>query len=147
MGDLNYMDNVKMLNKLYQISEMGILGINDVISLVKNKKIIKTLEEERKEYNNILNKTKEIFIKYGTNFKGIPLIAKKLSKATTISNYNKNNTDNTIILMMIKGTCKGITKLTTYLKEYENNDKEITNLSLELLKNLKNNLKTLKIYL
>ena len=71
------------------------------------------------------------------------LSSKMMSEAKTL-----NNSDDKVIAdMMIKGTTKGIKKIETKMNEYDEKDKEAYELSLKLLRILKNNIERLKIYL
>lgn len=70
--------NIAFLDKIYKTSEMGVIGINDVIDKVKQSKFREFLEEQKKEYTKILEECEKIFPKYGTE-------EQEISKMTRIS--------------------------------------------------------------
>ena len=67
MGDFLMKENknITFLNSIYQISEMGVIGINDVIDKIKKQKFREFLEEQRKEFDEIVNECEQLFISYG----------------------------------------------------------------------------------
>ncbi len=139
--------NIEFLNRLYKTCEMGIIGINDVITKAQNKEFKKVLETQKKEYNYLLEETSQIFTSYGTTEKKLSEITHVSSQIASDMQLLNNKEDSTIAKMMIKGTKKGIDNISKFLKEYNGEDKEINTLALNLLSTLKNNIKDLKIYL
>ncbi len=103
--------NIAFLDKIYKTSEMGVIGINDVIDKVKQSKFREFLEEQKKEYTKILEECEKIFPKYGTEEQEISKMTRISSKVMSDMMIKKESEDKTIAEMMVKGTSKGITKI------------------------------------
>lgn len=149
MGDFYMKDNknIEFLNAIYQISEMGIIGINDVIDKVKKSEFRKFLESQRKEYDTILNESEKIFASYGAKEKELGKMVKMNSKVMAEMKLLKNKDDTEIAKMMAEGTSKGIIKLESAMNSYNESDEESFKLAEKLMQTLKNNIEGLKIYL
>ena len=57
--------NIKFLNLIYQNAQMGLIGIDMVMKKLKNEKLAKLIDEQRREYEKFLSDAHEILIKYG----------------------------------------------------------------------------------
>lgn len=149
MGEFFMKDNknIEFLNSIYQIVEMGVIGINDVIDKVKKSEFRNFLENQRKEYDEILNESESIFASYGAKEKELGKMVKMNSKVMSEVKLMKNNEDSEIAKMMAEGTSKGIIKLESAMNSYNESDKEAYALAEKLLASLKNNIEGLKIYL
>lgn len=139
--------NIEFLNTIYQIAEMGVIGINDVIDKAKKSEFRTFLEEQKKQYDEILNESEMIFTSYGAQEKEIGKMAKVNSKVMSEMKLMKNKEDSEIAKMMVEGTTKGITKLESAMNAYNENDEEAVQLAEKLLASLKNNIEGLKKYL
>lgn len=149
MGDFLMKDNknIEFLNSIYQIVEMGIIGINDVMDKVSKSEFRKFLENQRKEYEEILKESETIFASYGAKEKELGKMVKLNSKVMSEVKLMKNDDDSVIAKMMAEGTTKGIEKLETARNTYNESDSEAYTLSEKLLSTLKNNIEGLKPYL
>lgn len=103
--------NIEFLNTIYQIVEMGVIGINDVIDKVKKSEFRTFLESQRQEYDEILNESETIFASYGAKEKELGKMVKINSKVMSEVKLMKNKEDSEIAKMMVEGTSKGIVKL------------------------------------
>lgn len=139
--------NIEFLNYIYQNAQMGIVGINDIISKVENNDFEKLLNEQLEDYQTICEEALDIFIKYGREKKELNNMAKissyMMSKMKTLSGSSTNN----LAKMMIEGSNKGIIEITEKLNHYQGADEEIKSLADKLLKIEQNNLDDLKKYL
>ncbi len=140
--------NVEFLDYIYQNAEMGVNGINQIVDRVDNAELAKLMEEQKEEYDHILESAKEIYKKYGQE-------EKELGKLTKITSYvmtemmmmSKKGEDNSVAKMMIEGSNKGIIEITEKINHYETCDKEIKSLAEKLLATEQHNLDELKKYL
>ena len=139
--------NIEFLNSIYQISEMGVIGINDVIDKVKRSEFREFLESQRREYDEVLNKCETILTSYGAKEKELSKMVKMNSKVMSEMKLFKNDDDTVIAKMMAEGTTKGIVKLEEARNTYNDSDEEAVLLADKLLRILKNNIERLKIYL
>lgn len=139
--------NIEFLNSIYQICEMGVIGINDVIDKVSKSTFRDFLENQRKEYDEIVNESENIFASYGAKEKELGKMVKMNSKIMSEVKLMKNKDDREIAKMMAEGTTKGIEKLEIAMNSYNESDQEAYTLAEKLLASLKNNIKGLKEFL
>ena len=130
--------NIEFLNTIYQITEMGVIGIDDVFSKVSKADFREFLEEQKKEYNTILEESEKVLSSYGAKEKELVKMVMKLLT---------NKDDKVIAKMMVEGSTKGIIKIKEAMNTYNDEDGEVTKLGEKLLKTLENNIEGLKIYL
>ena len=126
---------------------MGVIFINDIIDKVKKSEFREFLESQKNEYEEVLNESEVILSAYGAKEKELGKMTRLSSKMMSEAKTLNNSDDKVIADMMIKGTTKGIKKIETKMNEYDEKDKEAYELSLKLLRILKNNIERLKIYL
>lgn len=139
--------NIDFLNTIYKTSEMGIVGINDIIDKVKKEKFRDFLNEQREEYNKVLKKAEKLFTSFGMEEKELNAFVKVNSKVVSEMKLMTNSSDETIAKMMMEGTNKGVIKLNKAKNENKDIDQEVLDLALELLSIMEHNLEELKIYL
>lgn len=139
--------NIAFLNSIYQIAQMGVIGINDVIDKVSKAEFRDLLEHQRKEYDEVLNECEVIFTSYGTKEKELGKMVKMNSKMMSEVKLMKNKDDAVIAKMMEEGTTKGIVKLEEARNTYNESDQEAYLLSEKLLGILKENISDVKPYL
>ncbi len=139
--------NIAFLNTIYQICEMGVIGINDVFDKVKKAEFREFLESQKKEYNTILEESEKVFSSYGAKEKELGKMVKMNSKMMSEMKLIGNKEDSAIAKMMVEGTTKGITKIKEAINAYDESDKEALTLANKLLKTLENNITGLKVYL
>lgn len=148
MGDFFMNKNIEFLDYIYQNAEMGVNGINQIVDRVDNASLANLMQEQKEEYDIILNEAKEIYKKYGKE-------EKELGKITKITSYmmtemmimSKKGEDNAIAKMMIEGSNKGIIEITEKINHFEDSDQEIKDLAKKLLATEQHNLDELKKYL
>ncbi len=140
-------EEVEFLNYIYKNAEMGVIGIDDIITKVSEEKFIKLLKSEREEYQSICNEAEDILKKYGKQNEEIGLMAKMSSKMMSEMKMIKDSTDNTIAKMMMEGTNKGIIEITEKINAYNIEDAEIVVLANRLKSTLEKNIDELKKYL
>ena len=140
MGDFLMKENknITFLNSIYQISEMGVIGINDVIDKIKKQKFREFLEEQRKEFDEIVNECEQLFISYGAKEQEIGKMTRMSSKMMAQMRLMNKKEDEVIAQMMSKGLTKGITKLEEAMNKYNDEDEEALLLADKLRRTLKN---------
>ena len=139
--------NIAFLNTIYQITEMGVIGINDVFDKVSKAEFRSFLEEQKKEYNAILESSEKILSSYGAKEKELGKMVKMNSKMMAEMKLMTNKDDKIIAKMMVEGSTKGVTKIVEAMNSYNDEDEEVKKLGEKLLKTLENNIEDLKIYL
>ena len=143
----NMSEEVEYLNYIYKNAEMGVIGINDIITKVKNEKFEKLLTKEKEEYQEICKEVCDVLKKYGKQNEEIGTMAKMSTKMMTEMSLMKDNSDQTIAKMMIEGSNKGIIEITEKINAYNNIDAEIVVLANKLKATLEKNIDELKKYL
>ena len=126
---------------------MGIVGINDVIDKASKEEFRDFLNNQRKEYDEILHQAEKLFMDFGMKEKELNKLVKANAKVMSQMKLMANDSDNFIAKMMMEGTNKGVIKINKTLNENNNLDSEVVNLANKLLKSMENNLDQLKVYL
>ena len=147
MGEFFMNENIEFLNYIYQNAEMGVKGINQIIERVNNASLAILMEEQKEEYESIMNESREIYKKYGKDEQELSALAKVSSTIMTEMMMMTKHEDNKIAKMMIEGSNKGIIEITEKLNHYQNADEEIKALAEKLLATEQHNLDELKKYL
>ena len=143
----NMSEEVEFLNFIYKNAEMGIIGIDDIITKVKDESLEKLLKSQRNEYDNICTETENVLKKYGKQNEEIGLMAKVSTKVMSELSMLKENTSQSIAKMMVEGTNKGIIEIQEKINAYNNSDAEIVVLANKLKNTLEKNIEELKKYL
>ena len=138
---------VEYLNYIYKNAEMGVVGIDDIITKVKDEKFLKLLKNEREDYQSVCNEALDILKKYGKQNENISMIAKMSSKMMSEVKMLKDSKDQTIAKMMMEGTNKGIIEITEKINAYNIDDAEIVVLANRYKAMLEKNIDELKKYL
>ena len=140
-------EEVEFLNYIYKNAEMGIIGIDDVITKVKNEKFEKVLKTQKEEYQGICTEAEDILKKYGKQNEEVGTMAKMSSKMMSEMKFLKDDSDQTVAKMMMEGTNKGVIEITKKINAYNNTDAEIVVLANRLKAMLEKNIDDLKKYL
>lgn len=139
--------NIDFLNTIYKTSEMGIIGINDVIDKSSKEEFRNLLNEQKDDYNEILQDAIKLYTAYGMEEKELNAFIKMNSKVMSEMKLMTNSSDETIAKMMMEGTNKGIIKINKTMNENPDADEEAVKLAKKLLKIMEHNMEDLKIYL
>ena len=140
-------NNIEFMQYMYKNSEMGVIGIDDVIDKVDDESFKKVLSNQRKEYEKFMIKASLYLDKYEAEEKHNNMMAKIGTKMMSEMVNLKDHKTNVVAKMMMDGTNKGITELIEKINAYNGDDKEIELLSLKYQKTLENNIEELKKYL
>ncbi len=142
--------DIQIVKDIYQNAKMGVIGIDEVIFKIKNKKLLKEVEREKDKYNEICEMCKH-FLEHNNEEVVEPnMMAKMGSEFMTQMKLFKDDSDKIIIDMMIKGTQKSLDIVNNKEQEAQNchvKVKKIINNMLNILNDsLKNLQKISKIY-
>ncbi|MFI3308015.1 MAG: hypothetical protein R3Y21_05555 [Mycoplasmatota bacterium] len=141
------MEEEKMLDYIYQNVNMGIVSLNNLIPNIDDKRFLKVLNNQNKEYLKIKNKVKILSKENNFELKDVNFFAKVMAGYSTRINVYKNNDSCYIAKLMIKGTNTGIIAIREKLNNLAVKNKEIKKLGILLQLTLENNLNELKKYL
>jgi hypothetical protein len=140
-------EDIRLLNDVYQNSQMGVAAISQVKNIIEDEKLSKHLENQQKEYQQIQDTARKRLYARETEQKDLSNMA-KVSSHLTIG--MKNFTDKSpshISEVMIQGSTMGIIQATKNKSKYKNVDREILKLNEKLLCVEQNNIEELKKFL
>lgn len=137
-------ENEELLNYINKNSEMGIVGINDILFKVKSKKIYTIISKEKEEYEEICKKCQKLAKKFNFKLEKISSLAIMGSEMFSQMKLMKDDSEKNIVEMMINGSYKGLVVLKDRINQYKEADKEILMLANVLYDTINNNLEKLK---
>lgn len=143
-------ENSEMLLYIYKNADMGIKSTTKLLKLLNNSdnKIKPIVEEELKEYESFLKKTKTLLKKNKVEPKGTSLLLDLTSSITMNMEFMKDNSDAKIADMLIRGFTMGNIEIDKKIDKYKNAaDKSILKIAKELKKFGETNIELLKPYL
>ena len=123
--------DITILNEIYKVLSMGIIGIDEVKRNITDQVLLKTVIDAKKKYKSFIISITNILKKYDTTPQDVSTFSKMSNELfTDIKLINSN--DGKIAKMLVEGTNKGIIKL----QEIKNNEniinEKIKNIVLEL---------------
>ncbi len=139
--------DIEILNNIYEIVDMGVIGIDNVLTKIESQALEKIFIDERREYNLIRQEASKLLAEYEEKAQGVGKMAKISSTLMTEMELLKNASDNKITKMMMGGTNKGIIELTSLLNKGPIKDEKVADLSQKLIATLEHNIQDLKKYL
>ena len=143
-------ENSDMLLYIYKNADMGVKSTTKLLKLLNNSdnKIKPIVEEELKEYESFLKKTKTLLKKNKVEPKGTSLLLDLTSSITMNMEFMKDNSDAKIADMLIRGFTMGNIEIDKKIDKYKNAaDKSILKIAKELKKFGETNIELLKPYL
>lgn len=140
-------EEVEFLQYIYKNSEMGVVGIDSIITKVKDTSLEEVLNKQKEEYKRICKEAEDVLKKYGKSNEEISTMAKISTNVMTEMSMLKDNSTNNVAKLMVEGTNKGIIEIVEKLNAYDNTDSEIVVLANKLKELEENNINELKKYL
>lgn len=139
-----FMEDIKVLNEMYKIVAMGIIGIDEVKGHIINKKFAKTMIDAKKKYQAYKINISKTLENFGEKPTEINLVIKMFNDIYTNMQLVRND-DSKIAKMLIEGTNKGIIKVEEILN-YDL-DKRAQKIATDLLNLLEYQINEWKVYL
>ena len=141
------MNNVDILNEMYKVVTMGIVGIDEVKDKILCRELKDIIVSEKKVYQKYKLEISKLLNKESETPKEINMFVKMFNEMYTDIKLIKDD-DKKIVKMMIEGMNKGILKL----NGFKNNDmvnlnKNEQKILLELLDELEGQINKMKPYL
>ena len=140
-------EDIEMLNYIYQNAKMGVVGIDNIKSSIKDKKLLKIIREQENDYYEICNESMKLLSLSNAERKNVTPITKMMTYMDAKMKLLKDNSDSNIAKMMIEGSNMGIIAVQEKLNNYKGADKKIIKLANRLLEIEQINLDRLKPYL
>ena len=146
MGEKMKEESIKLLNLIYQNSQMGVLNIETVLKKIKDEKIAKLVKSQQLEYDKISKMAINLLAKYDQEPKNISKM-KELSSKVMGEAMTMNADDKKIVKLMMRGNERGLIEIQENINSYDKSESEILNLAQKLLATEEHNREEFKKYL
>ena len=141
------LNNVDILNEMYKVVTMGIVGIDEVRDKILCRELKDIIVSEKKVYQKYKLEISKLLNKESETPKEINLFVKMFNEMYTDIKLLKDD-DKKIVKMMIEGMNKGILKLNGFKNnDMDNLNKNEQKILLELLDELESHINKMKPYL
>ncbi|MEG1149945.1 MAG: hypothetical protein RSE17_01485 [Bacilli bacterium] len=138
---------IEMLNTIYRIVEMGVVGIDDVITKIEDNTFETLVNTEKKEYLSIMSTSIKLLKTYDEEPKKINKVFKTSSYIMSNMKLMNEHKDHLISRMMFEGNNKGVMEIYSKINASIYKNTKITDLANKLLYTMENNINELKKYL
>ncbi|MEG0794511.1 MAG: hypothetical protein RSF02_01690 [Bacilli bacterium] len=138
---------IEMLNTIYRIVEMGVVGIDDVITKIEDNTFETLVNTEKKEYLSIMSTSIKLLKTYDEEPKKINKVFKTSSYIMSNMKLMNEHKDHLIARMMFEGNNKGVMEIYSKINASIYKNTKITDLANKLLYTMENNINELKKYL
>lgn len=137
---------MELLQYIYKTADMGCEGI-DAVEKHAEEKMLRELQRERAEYENIRGEADALIRRQGDEPAGAGMMAKLSTEMMSAGKMAMDDSRGNIAEMMIQGTTMGIVKTIRHLKDFPKEEHEARKLGERLLKTQENNVEKMKEYL
>lgn len=141
------MKEVEILQEISKNSKTGIDGINFILDKVKNEDLYALLINEKREYNNIYDRAKEILIQMDSNVEDTSAVQKTMSWMGIEFSTLTDSSSSKIAEILMQGNEMGIVKGIKTLNSMDDENPEIRNLLKDFISLQQKNNEDLKKYL
>ncbi len=141
------MNEKEIVLKMYQNVDMGIVGIDAIISQVQDKKLRRLIQSQRKEYELLKKNIKKLCKKYKVVDAELGAFVKLNSNLMVGMKTFMDKSDNKIAKLMMEGTNKGLIQLQELLNHYNKHDRKLVKYLEAMIAIEHQNNNELKIYL
>ncbi len=140
-------ENVELLQFIYQNAKMGLVGIDNIKEVIKDKEFLSVIKEQENAYFEIANAAANLLASMNQEREELSSIAKAMTFIDArISTMNDSSNAN-IAKLMITGNNKGIIEIQEKINNYQGKNNKILKLAKKLLEIEKRNIEKLKKYL
>jgi hypothetical protein len=139
--------DLDLLEKTYQNASIGVTAIENVLDQASSNKLVKDLGNQRKDYQALMEKSKEQLLQNGAEVKDKSFYDKAMMKSNVKMKIWQDSSDSHIADMVIKGSTMGITQITKLLHESKNADGVSTQIANEFIQKEQHNIDVMKQYL
>ena len=141
------MNNIDILNEMYKVVTMGIVGIDEVKDKILCRELKDIIISEKKVYQKYKLEISKLLNKESETPKEINMFVKMFNEMYTDIKLIKDD-DKKIVKMMIEGMNKGILKLNGFKNnDMDNLNKDEQKILVELLDELESQINKMKPYL
>lgn len=130
----------RVLNDIIKTSQMGINGINVVMSKTRQPALRQALKVQRREYSDIEQQAKLLAQRKGYKIDQIKPINRKMGAMMSKTQLLVGDPDSKIAGMMIQGNTRGMILSLKNMRRCNQPDGQVTQLAQKLLDTEKNNI-------
>ena len=130
----------RVLNDIINTSQMGINGINVVMSKTRQPALRQALKVQRREYSDIEQQAKLLAQRKGYKIDQIKPINRKMGAMMSKTQLLVGDPDSKIAGMMIQGNTRGMILSLKNMRRCNQPDGQVTQLAQKLLDTEKNNI-------
>ena len=134
-------DTIRLLRECDAGVDMGVKGIEECLSRVKDENFRRFLVENKKEHENLKREIGDMLKGYHDSGKDSHPIIEAMSKMKTTMKLGMDDSDKTVADLMTDGCDMGVKSLNRYLNQYEAADEKSKDLCKRLI-NLEEKLRT-----
>lgn len=140
-------DNARLLNFVYQNSQMGVDSIRQLMGIVENKELKEHLKAQFQGYEEFQDASRRMLEDNGLDEKEISMLSRVSTYLMINMQLLTDKSTTHIAEMMIQGSNMGVIDAIKHLNECEGADQEIRNLMEKLQKFEEHNIEKLKAFL
>ena len=141
------MKEIDILKEINLNSKVGIEGIEFCIGKTDNSTLKAILNKQKKEYENINDRSTNLLLSLGEDDKEVSPIQKAMSWMGVQMNTLKDNSDSKIAEILIQGNNMGVVKGTNLLHEDDELDSTVRSILSDFISLQQQNIDSLKRYL
>lgn len=141
------LQDVEMLNYVYQNAEMGRDALTQLIQITNDTKFRKTMEAQLSEYQNVFDSAEKMIQERNEQAKGVGPMAKISSRLMVNAKTMMDSSPSKMAQMLIQGSTMGVVEVTRHMKDYDGSDERVNDISQKLLRTEQQNIEEMKKYL
>ena len=141
------LQDVEMLNYVYQNAEMGRDALTQLIQITNDTKFRKTMEAQLNEYQNVFDSAEKMIQERNEQAKGVGPMAKISSRLMVNAKTMMDSSPSKMAQMLIQGSTMGVVEVTRHMKDYDGSDERVNDISQKLLHTEQQNIEEMKKYL
>ena len=141
------LQDVEMLNYVYQNAEMGRDALTQLIQITNDTKFRKTMEAQLNEYQNVFDSAEKMIQERNEQAKGVGPMAKISSRLMVNAKTMMDSSPSKMAQMLIQGSTMGVVEVTRHMKDYDGSDERVNDISQKLLRTEQQNIEEMKKYL
>ena len=137
----------EILNFIYQNAEMGIEGIDKILSKTDDHRFREHLQGQHQEYKEIMQRAEQMLNNKHYPVKSKIPAAKVMLNTVSDAKTLFSKSPSKLAEMMIQGNTMGVVKMIKHMNDYEGNDIEVNRLAGKVIKMERTNIDKLKQFL
>lgn len=140
-------DTIKLLRECDAGIKMGIEGINEVVSNVKDCKLKKILTDSKDKHERFQEEADKLLKEYHDDGKNPSMMAKGMSWLKTNMKMTMDSSDSTVADLITDGCDMGVKSLNRYLNQYKTANDRAKNLAEKIIEEEESLRREMKEYL